>query len=116
MMTQTSEIAAAPRAAQLLDQVYEALLTSDYAALPGMAEQLEQELQSPSSALTETQLKIIRHKAERNGACLMAAQRGVKAARRRLAEIRSTATGLVTYDRSGRRAEVTESRNLAQRF
>jgi plasmid stabilization system protein ParE len=46
----------------------------------------------------------------------MAAQRGVKAARRRLAEIRSTASGLVTYDRTGRRAEVTESRNLAQRL
>lgn len=115
-MTQTTEIFAAPRAAQLLDQVYDALLQSDYGALPGMADLLERELQSPSETLTAAQLTVIRSKAARNGACLMAAQMGVKAARRRLAEIRSTAAGLVTYDRSGRRAEVTESRNLAQRF
>lgn len=105
-----------PRAVQLLDQVYEALLRCDYAALPGMTDLLEAELQSPASILTEPQLALIRRKAARNGICLLAAQRGVKAARRRLAEIRSTAGGLVTYDRKGRRAEVTESRNLAQRL
>ena len=116
MMTQTVETPADPRAAQLLDQVYDALLRSDYASLQGMAAQLEQELRNPVAQMSEANLSIIRRKAERNGACLLAAQRGVKAARRRLAEIRSTATGLVTYDRSGRRAEVTESRNLAQRL
>ena len=105
-----------PRAIQLLDQVYEALLQSDYAALPAMTAQLEQELRHPSSTLTEAQLKVVRRKAERNGACLMSARQGVKAARRRLAEIRSTAAGLVTYDRSGRRAELSQSRNLAQRL
>jgi hypothetical protein len=105
-----------PRAFQLLDQVYEALLTADYAALSGMSAQMEQELRNPSSMLTEAQWRVVRGKAERNGACLLAALRGVKAARRRLAEIRSTATGLVTYDRSGRRAAVTENRNLKQRL
>ena len=105
-----------PRAVQLLDQVYEALLRSDYAALPGMTDLLEQELLTPSLPWTAGQLTTIHTKAERNGACLIAAQRGVKAARRRLAEIRSTASGLVTYDRKGRRAEVIESRNLAQRL
>jgi plasmid stabilization system protein ParE len=105
-----------PRAIQLLDQVYEALLKADYAALSGISAQMEQEFRNPNSTLTDAQWKVVRHKAERNGACLISAQRGVKAARRRLAEIRSTATGLVTYDRSGRRAEVTENRHLAQRF
>ncbi|MBC7736935.1 MAG: hypothetical protein H7245_06865 [Candidatus Saccharibacteria bacterium] len=105
-----------PRAVDLLDQVYEALLRSDYGGLPGMTALLEQELLSPSAPLTEGDLAIIHRKATRNGACLLAAQRGVKAARRRLAEIRSTANGLVTYDRKGRRAEVIESRNLAQRL
>ena len=105
-----------PRAAQLLDQVYQALLRSDYAALPAMTGLLEQELRTPTVPLTESHLATIHRKAERNGACLLAAQRGVKAARRRLAEIRSTASGLVTYDRKGRRAEVTGSRNLAQRL
>ena len=54
--------------------------------------------------------------AKDNAAVLLAAQRGIRSARRRLAEIRTTASGLVTYDRSGRRAEVSESRNLAQRL
>ena len=115
-MPQMAETTTAPRAVQLLDMVYEALLRSDYAALPGMTDLLAQELLSPSLPLTAGHLATIHHKAERNGACLIAAQRGVKAARRRLAEIRSTASGLVTYDRKGRRAEVIESRNLAQRL
>ena len=115
-MTQLLTDATNPRAVQLLDQVYEALLRSDYAVLPGMTALLEQELLSPGTPLTEGHLTIIHRKALRNAACLLAAQRGVKAARRRLAEIRTTANGLVTYDRKGRRAEVIESRNLAQRL
>ncbi|MBC7476853.1 MAG: hypothetical protein H7317_02000 [Pseudorhodobacter sp.] len=115
-MTLTKPDTIEPRAALLLDLVYAALLRSDYAALPGMTEQLELELRTPSLTLTATQLTLIRRKAERNGACLIAAQRGVKAARRRLAEIRSTAAGLVTYDRKGHRTETSESRNLAQRL
>ena len=115
-MTQIPEPLPDPRAAQLLDQVYDALLRSDYAALPAMTELLELELRNPAQPLNALQLRMIHRKAERNGACLMAAERGVKAARRRIAEIRSTAMGLVTYDRTGRRAEVTESRNLAQRL
>lgn len=105
-----------PAAVQLLDQVYTALLQSDYGALPGLTARLDRELQTPSEPLTEARLQIIHRRAERNAACLLAAQRGIRAARRRLAEIRSTASGLVTYDRSGRRAEVSEPRNLAHRF
>ena len=115
-MTQLLTDATNPRAVQLLDQVYEALLRSDYAVLPGMTALLEQELLSLGTPVNEGHLMLIHRKAVRNGACLLAAQRGVKAARRRLAEIRTTANGLVTYDRKGRRAEVIESRNLAQRL
>ena len=115
-MTQINEAMTDLRAAQLLDQVYDALLRSDYAALPAITEKLEQEMQNPAQQWNAGHLKTIHRKAERNGACLMAAQRGIKAARRRLAEIRSTASGLVTYDRCGRRAEVTEGHTLAQRL
>lgn len=103
------------RAAQLLDQVHAALLRADYAALPAMTAALEEEL-AARAPWSEPQMAVIRGKATRNGACLIAAQRGVKAARRRLAEIRTAAAGLVTYDRKGRRAEVIESRKLAQRL
>ena len=111
-----TEAAPEPRAAQLLDQVYDALLRSEYAALAGLSASLDRELQKPSEPMTEAKLAVIRRKASRNATCLEAAQRGIKAARRRLADIRTTASGLVTYDRSGRRAEVSESRNLAQRL
>jgi hypothetical protein len=107
---------AAELAAQLLDQVYEAMLRSDYKALPGLEARLTQALQDRTQPMTEAGLGIIRRKAERNAAVLLAAQRGISAARRRLADIRTTRTSLVTYDRSGRRAEVSESRNLAQRL
>jgi hypothetical protein len=116
MTMQQNSPRAEPLAAQLLDQVYAALLKSDYAALAGLSARLEKEMQTPSEKLTEARLRIITRKAERNAACLLAAQRGIKAARRRLSEIRSSGAGLVTYDRSGRRAEVTEGRNLAQRL
>lgn len=105
-----------PHAAQLLDQIYAALLRSDYAALPGLTIELERELQTPRERLTETSLRVIRRRANRNAAVLLAAQRGVRSARRRLDEIRRSASGLVTYDRSGKRAEVSESRNLTQRL
>ena len=107
---------AQPVAAQLLDQVYQALLTSDYAALGKLSENLERELQKPSDRMTEAGLQVISRKAHRNAAVLLAAQKGIRSARRRLSEIRETASGLVTYDRSGRRAEVSEGRNLAQRL
>jgi hypothetical protein len=103
-----------PLAAQLLDQVYDAMLRSDYGALPALGARLEAVLQGPP--LSEADLQLIRHKADRNGAVLLAAQRGIKAARRRLADVRAATGSLVTYDRSGRRAEHSDSRNLAQRL
>lgn len=106
----------APHAARLLDQAYEALLRSDYAALPGLSADLESELQNPKDKMTEASLQVLRQKANRNASVLLAAQRGIRSARRRLEDMRSAASGLVTYDRSGRRAEVSESRNLAQRL
>lgn len=108
-----------PRAALalgLLDQAYAALLKSDLTALPGLAAQLEQELQHGAQSYGEADLRAIRLKADRNAVVLLAAQRGIRAARRRVAEIRAAASGLVTYDRSGKRAEVSESRALAKRF
>lgn len=103
-------------ALQLLDQTYEALLSGAFATLPELAQRLEQQLQGTAQDLTEAELRLVRQKADRNAVVLLAAQRGVRSARRRVAEIRTAAAGLVTYDRSGKRAEVSESRALAQRL
>ncbi|MEO6300637.1 MAG: hypothetical protein ABIV25_14750 [Paracoccaceae bacterium] len=75
-----------------------------------------QELDRPGFTLNAGELRIVRDKAQRNAACLLAAQRGIRSARLRLAEMRRAASGLVTYDRMGKRAEVSECRKLTQRL
>jgi hypothetical protein len=105
-----------PWAAQLLDLVHSALQAADYAALARLEQGLAQEMARPGLALSTADLQLIKRRAERNAHCLQAAGRGIRAARRRLAEIRGAATGLVTYDRAGKRADVGESGRLAQRL
>lgn len=112
----TNDPGAAQAATQLLDLAYEALLKSDFAALGGLSERLERELARGAARFGEAELRAIRQKANRNAVVLLAAQRGIRSARRRLEEIRDTAQGLVTYDRSGKRASVSEHRSLAQRL
>lgn len=104
------------RAAQLLDDVLRAVKSADYAALPRLYEALEHELAQPSGRPDGAALAVIRRKAEINARCLLAAQRGVRAARRRLTEIRAASGGLVIYDNKGRRSEVPNSTTLAQRL
>jgi hypothetical protein len=116
MMMQPIEPARPLGAEQVLDQVYAAMLISDYGALPALTAELEKALQRQAKPSTEAEVQMIRRKAERNAAVLLAAQRGIKAARRRLADIRASSSSFVTYDRSGRRAEVVETRNLTQRL
>lgn len=100
----------------VLDAIYAALLRSDLDALPGLTERLELDLSRHYPTFGERALRQIRQKADRNAVVLLAAQRGIRAARRRIDDIRSASAGLVTYDRSGKRAEVSEQRSLAQRF
>jgi hypothetical protein len=103
-------------ALDLLDQTYEALRGANFAILPSLAALLEEALIKGADGLGEGDLRVIRQKADRNAVMLLAAQRGIRAARRRVAEIRTASSGLVTYDRSGKRAEVSDARTLAQRF
>lgn len=107
---------AAAAALALLDEAYEALLKGDFAALGPISARLEEELLRLPPGLAAEELRRIRTLADRNAVVLLAAQRGVRAARRRFEEIRSASSGLVTYDRSGKRAEVNEPRSLAQRL
>ncbi len=104
------------RAAVLLDLVHLAVLAADYPSLAELEGDLVREMGRSDFRLTAAELKMIQQKALRNAACLKAAGRGIKAARQRLSDIRSAASRLVTYDRSGKRAEFSESRNLAQRL
>jgi hypothetical protein len=105
-----------PRAAALLDEVHAVLLRQDYAGLAHLAEALERELDQPSQRLDPDALAVIRRKADRNALTLIAVQRGIRAAVRRIAEIRSVANGLVTYDLAGRREEKSSGVDLKARY
>jgi hypothetical protein len=62
-------------------------------------------------------LPLLQRKAARNAACLQAAANGIRAARRRLKEIRAMASGGATYDRDGRReGSAVPAQHLVQRF
>lgn len=113
---QANDQKAASHALKLLDQAYEAILKSDYAALPDLSARLEQAMDTAATTLGEEALRRIRQKASRNAVVLLAAQRGIRSARRRLEEVREAASGLTTYDRQGKRAAVSEARQLAQRL
>jgi hypothetical protein len=104
------------KALEALDAAYAAVLAADFAQLPALSAELDLVIQRATPGLGAEDLRRIRQKADRNAVVLLAAGRGIRAAHRRLAEVQSAASGLVTYDRSGKRAEVSEGRSLAQRL
>jgi hypothetical protein len=99
----------------LLDQMHAAILVADFAALGQLAAALEDALEMLKHP-DQHFLQQISRKAARNAACLKAAGRGVRAAMRRVAEVRQTAAGLVTYDGAGKRAEHVGPGKFARRF
>ena len=103
-----------PTAASLLDDIHQRLLARQYDQLPALSLALERAL-TPPQKLDAAALSLLHAKAQRNAATLIAVQRGIRAAVRRVAEIRSVSTGLVTYDKSGLRQEAT-SFGVAQRL
>jgi len=92
------------RLTTILDAVRTALSTADYGALEALTTAMAEELARLEQSRSGTGLIRLQRKAERNAACLLAAQRGLKSARRRIEDIRSARSGLVTYDNAGRRS------------
>ena len=67
------------------------------------------------AAADDAMLASVQRRAARNIACLAAAAQGLRAARRRIAEIRSIEAGFVFYDKSGKR-EGPQPSQITQRF
>lgn len=99
----------------LLEEVQDSVRRGDFAALAQLTARMAQAEATLHLAPREELLRI-RRLAERNARTLIAARRGIKAARRRIAEVMSAARGLVTYDRKGHRVEESDARQLARRF
>ncbi|MFA5539649.1 MAG: hypothetical protein WDA23_10640 [Gemmobacter sp.] len=87
----------------ILDAMHRAVRAGDLAALAPLCDALETALdESPGRAMPDG----LRARAERNLACLDAAARGLRAARRRVEEVTAAARGLDTYDAGGRRRPI----------
>ena len=96
---------ASDRLSAELDRLYQTLRSGKLEGLAAATQALEAEL-ARLEPMDAAGLDLLRQKAQRNAACLDAAARGVRAARRRLAEIRTIESGLGTYDDKGRRDEL----------
>ncbi|MES2435843.1 MAG: hypothetical protein V4586_18685 [Pseudomonadota bacterium] len=100
----------------LMDAMHAAILVADYAALGQLSPQLDTALVNLPQHLEETTLLRLQGKAERNAASAGAAAKGVRAAIRRLKDVRQIASGLVTYDENGQRPAPSGQRALSRRL
>lgn len=103
--------------AGLLDRQFDALIRGDLAGLEESGHGLAAAITRIDASPSQAEIGAIQERAARNAACLAAALRGVRAARRRLEEIAAAGKGLDTYDAFGRRtAEGMGPDRLRQRF
>ena len=102
--------------AYLLDRVHAALTHADYAQLGPLAVEIEAELAYLERNRDGAALLRVQVLARRNEVCLQSAQRGFRAARRRVEDIKAARSGLVTYDTTGRRAAPHPTGELAKRL
>lgn len=90
------------------DRLGAALRAGDLRALePLLREGIEERLATIGATprgFSQAALAVLRRRADENAALLSASQRGIRAALRRIEEVRGVASGLATYDAQGRRA------------
>ncbi len=105
------------RLEQALDRVQEGLQRGVLSGLAAGVAEIASLMPGIAGLDDLTLARRLHTKAARNQACLAAAARGVRAARRRLTEVATAQTGLSTYDGQGRRAALQpDTGHLAQRL
>lgn len=101
----------------LLDRMQEALQGGDLAALETLAGPLAEAGATLPQPQDRAVLERLRRKAARNDTLLTASLRGLRAAQRRLAELRSLEQGFSTYDGAGLKHRHLQDRGaLSKRF
>ena len=90
----------------VLDAIHAALLEGELDAIGPLAHRLDALLAGLAQYPPAT-LSLIRSKAQRNAATLRSAEQGVRAAQRRLAELREAVSGHRIYGRDGQRSAVS---------
>ena len=100
----------------LLEAAARAVALADYAGAAALVPQIEAALAQLGPQADARTLARLRRQAERNVVCLDAARRGLRAARRRMEEVRRSAQGLSTYDDKGKRHDLPHAGLVAGRF
>ncbi len=90
----------------VLDHLHRCILRAEFDLLPKILEETERRLEQLHPLSDKSVLERLKYKADRNGRCLQAAARGLRAAQRRLGEVSTTDKQLSTYTKSGKRSEV----------
>lgn len=89
----------------VLQDVRRAVMEGEFGLLASLLPALRETEEALRGADLRT-LRTLQAEAERTESCLMSALAGVRAARRRVAEVSEAAKGLTTYDRGGLKATV----------
>jgi hypothetical protein len=94
------------RLEKVLAATAKAIRIGDLTAMAGLAAQTEAALADMAVGeigpdVTQDRVMALRALAERNAAGLLAAAKGIRAARRRLAEVMAARAGMQTYDNVG---------------
>lgn len=100
---------------ELLRELRRHLSEADFAQAAALAPALEAALGQIGRPDLAT-LRRLMGQAERNAALIEAARKGLRAARRRVDEVRRAGLGVQTYDGQGRRADIPVAGRLAGRF
>jgi hypothetical protein len=92
--------------AATLDHLRARVLSGAILELGPLSERLER-LVATAGSLTAAEADIVRGKARQNALILVAAMKGVRAAQRRLTDLREAEKGLRTYGPKGERSAVS---------
>jgi hypothetical protein len=88
----------------LLDRQRAALLCGDFSTLADLASAIDQAVEA---GLPAANLPGLARRADENRSLITAALTGIRAARRRLDEVRTAPGGFTAYDAGGRPVQVT---------
>lgn len=105
------------RLEEVLNQTCQQLRQGNFAAAAGLTEATEAGIRALAGLTDADALARLRRLAERNARCLQAAAKGIRAARRRLAEVLAASSGLQTYNGRGETMQIgSQTGALKARF
>lgn len=100
----------------LLDEIHAAIGTAEFAKLEMLVAQFESESVAINPGIARADLYRLQRKASLNAATAIAASGGVRAALQRIKEIQENTLSLRTYNRDGKRSEISNRGEVSRRL